>query len=316
MSFQALLFIALMGAQAVTAAYTLQDHCIGASFQNCFNFYSGDDPTHGFVKYVNQTDALSQGLYNVTGNNVFLNVDSKNRTPNGRPSLRLESKKLYNKGLFILDVLHMPSSTCGSWPAFWTYGTQNTWPTDGEIDIIEGIHDGTRNSMSLHTSSGCSITGTGSKGTVKTKNCYINAAGQISNVGCAIDDPSASSLGTPLNKAWGGIYAMQWTSSGIKMWFWPRDAIPYNLFGNSPEPNTWGTPTASFTGSGCDFNKHFVNHRIVFDTTFCGDSGNAVWASNPTCSKKAATCNDYVANNPSAFGDSYWRINYLKVFKE
>ena len=122
--------------------------------------------------------------------------------------------------------------------------------------------------------------------------------------------------GTPLNKAWGGIYAMQWTSSGIKMWFWPRDAVPYNLFGNTPEPETWGTPTANFAGSGCNWGTHFVNHRIVIDTTFCGDWGNAVWASNPTCSKKAATCNEYVANNPSAFKDSYWRINYLKVFKE
>lgn len=109
---------------------------------------------------------------------------------------------------------------------------------------------------------------------------------------------------------------MQWLSTGIKIWFWPRDAIPYNLFGNSPEPDTWGPPTANFAGSGCDFNKHFANHRIVIDTTFCGDWGNAVWASNPVCGKKAPSCNEWVANNPREFRDSYWRINYLKTFVE
>jgi hypothetical protein len=234
--------------------------------------------------------------------------------------------------------MHMPASTCGSWPSFWSFGTEKTWPANGEIDIIEGIHDSTRNAMSLHTSEGCTITGTGSTGTVKTKNCYINAAGQTSNAGCGVDDKSASSFGayyasfitsppltykphltsagTPLNPKYGGIYAMQWTSTGIKMWFFPRDSIPYNMYGNNPDPTLWGMPSASFAGSGCDFTKHFVNHKLVIDTTFCGDWGNAVWASNPVCSKKATTCNEYVANNPSAFTESFWRINYLKVFRE
>ncbi|KAJ4294523.1 hypothetical protein N0V90_008214 [Kalmusia sp. IMI 367209] len=169
--------------------------------------------------------------------------------------------------------------------------------------------------MSLHTTDNCTISGSGSAGKVVTKNCYINAAGQTSNAGCGIESSSASSFGTTLNKAGGGIYAMQWTSTAIKIWFFTRDTIPYNLFGNSPEPDTWGTPQANFQGS-CDINKHFVNHRLVIDTTFCGDWGNAVWASNPTCSKLAASCNDYVANNPSAFTEGYWRINYLKVFRE
>ncbi|KAK7191012.1 hypothetical protein DPSP01_007814 [Paraphaeosphaeria sporulosa] len=316
MHLQNTLYVALSSASLATAAYTLQDSCIGSSFQNCFDFYSGADPTNGFVRYQNQTEALAQGLYQVSGNNVYLNVDSKNAAPNGRASLRLESKKMYNRGLFILDVMHMPASTCGSWPSFWSFGPEKTWPANGEIDIIEGIHDSTRNAMSLHTSDGCTITGTGSTGTVKTKNCYINAAGQTSNAGCGVDDKSASSFGTPLNPKFGGIYAMQWTSTGIKIWFFPRDSIPYNMYGNNPDPSLWGTPSANFAGSGCDFNKHFINHKLVIDTTFCGDWGNAVWASNPVCSKKAATCNEYVANNPSAFAESYWRINYLKVFKE
>lgn len=44
------LFTALLSAPSVHAAYKLQDSCIGPTFQNCFNFYSGPDPTNGFVK--------------------------------------------------------------------------------------------------------------------------------------------------------------------------------------------------------------------------------------------------------------------------
>lgn len=69
------------------------------------------------TSYLTRADAESQGLYTVTNNGVVLAVDSKNKAPNGRPSMRLESKRLYNHGLFILDVAHMPASTCGAWIA-------------------------------------------------------------------------------------------------------------------------------------------------------------------------------------------------------
>lgn len=52
-------------------------------------------------------------------------VDSINETPQGRPSIRLTSKKSYNSGLVILDVEHMPVG-CGTWPAFWMVGPK--WP--------------------------------------------------------------------------------------------------------------------------------------------------------------------------------------------
>lgn len=42
----------------------------------------------------------------------------------------------------------------------------------------------------------------------------------------------------------------------------------------------------------------------------------AVWSEFPTCSAKAATCKEYVAQNPSAFTEAYWLINSLKVYRE
>jgi hypothetical protein len=53
-------------------------------------------------------------------------VEHASPAPNGRMSVRLESKQSYNQGLIIADIAHMPGSICGTWPAFWTIGPD--WP--------------------------------------------------------------------------------------------------------------------------------------------------------------------------------------------
>jgi hypothetical protein len=51
-------------------------------------------------------------------NGTYIGVDSTNTASgSGRQSVRLTSTTTYNKGLFILDLAHMPGSVCGSWPA-------------------------------------------------------------------------------------------------------------------------------------------------------------------------------------------------------
>ena len=61
-----------------------------------------------------------------------MRVDSTNNTPNGRPSVRITSNKVYQAGsLIILDADHMPGGICGTWPAFWLVGPN--WPNEGEI---------------------------------------------------------------------------------------------------------------------------------------------------------------------------------------
>lgn len=87
-----------------------------------------------------------------------------------RDSVRIHSRKHYNQGLFILDVEHVPTG-CSSWPAFWFCGPD--WPVGGEvryltglhrwiiltslgsqIDVMESVHRGTKNQMTLHTDNG------------------------------------------------------------------------------------------------------------------------------------------------------------------
>ena len=168
--------------------------------------------------------------------------------------------------------------------------------------------------MTLHTGAGCTITNNGMfSGTLGTTNCDINAAGQATNAGCQINSPSTASFGTGFNAGQGGVYATEWTSDAISIWFFPRSAIPSDITSGSPDPTTWGSATASFSG-GCDIDQFFMNNQIVFDTTFCGDWAGNVWSTDPVCSAKASTCQDYVQNNPSDFADAYWSINSLKVY--
>ncbi|KAI5803973.1 mixed-linked glucanase [Peziza echinospora] len=302
-----LLFRSVCGAYSVLA----EEYTSGNFFQK-FDFYTGSDPTNGHVQYVSQSVATSLGLIRNDAGSVYVGVENQKIAPNGRQSVRLESKKRFTRGLFILDMSHMPSSTCGTWPAFWTLG--DNWPNNGEIDIIEGVHKNTQNSMALHTKDGCSIS-TGSNllsGVQVSKNCFVNAVGQSNNQGCSQLDSRTNSWGDGFNNVKGGVYAMEWTTQFIKIWYFPRNLLPSDILGKNPEPLKWGTPAGFFQGN-CNINQNFNSHKIIFDITFCGDWAGNTWGS-AGCGALASTCNAYVANNPTAYKNSYWQINSLRVF--
>jgi len=294
------------------AQYVLEDdYLAGGNFFDQFSFWDSADPTDGFVEYQGQSAASSQKLINSSSSNVEMRVDSTNNAPSGRASVRITSNKSYQSGLFILDADHMPTG-CGTWPAFWLVGPN--WPSGGEIDIIEGVNEQSGNAMTLHTGSGCSITNNDAfSGSISTSNCDVNAVGQDKNAGCSISTTNTQSYGSGFNANNGGVYATEWTSTAISIYFFPRGSIPSDITSGSPEPSSWGKPLAQFQG-GCDIPSFFSNQQIVFDTTLCGAWAGAVWSSG-SCASKAATCNTFVANNPSAFTDAFWSINALKVYQ-
>ncbi|KAL8791250.1 MAG: hypothetical protein Q9213_000207 [Squamulea squamosa] len=250
------------------------------------------DPTEGYVDYV---DGTSSGLFSQSGGSVRLSVDSTNvASGRGRQSVRLTSRASYNHALIVIDIAHMPGNICGVWPAFWSTGP--AWPSNGEIDVIEGVNLQSTNKMTLHTDPGCTING---------KDCQ-------GSQGCSID---SGPYGDSINSAGGATYALEWTSEGMNIWGWSGGAAPSDALGNAPDPSGWGTPTGSFpSGSGCNVDAFFKDQQIVFDTTFCGVWAGEVWADDPKCSGLAATCQEYVQNNPEAFADVYWMINALKVY--
>lgn len=114
--------------------YRLQDDYSGPGFFDNFNFFNQPDPTNGFVHYVLE-NAATQPAHNLTyasERSAVLRVDTTSdeyNTSTGRWSVRVSSKKQYNSGLFIFDVLHSPVG-CGTWPALWLCDGDN-WPDNG-----------------------------------------------------------------------------------------------------------------------------------------------------------------------------------------
>jgi len=204
----------------------------------------------------------------------------------------------------------MPASTCGSWPAFWLFGPD--WPNSGEIDIIEGVNGQSTNAMTLHTGPECVVDNLGSLAGTRTvgQDCNENSGYN----GCSVATLDERGYGTGFNAVGGGVYAMQWESSGVYVWFFPRGAVPKDISDGRPVTANWGLPVAAFNGGeGCDVDAHFGDMNIVFSTTFCGDWAGGVWESG-RCTG-LGSCESWVANNPGAFVESYWLINSLKVYQ-
>jgi hypothetical protein len=64
------LFAILLCTLTIHAAYILQDDYPYTTFADQFNFFVGDDPTHGYVNYVDRKTAEQSGIYKVTNGKV------------------------------------------------------------------------------------------------------------------------------------------------------------------------------------------------------------------------------------------------------
>ena len=309
------------------AGYTLVKDYTFQNFFESFDFYTEADPTQGTVQYVDFEAANSSGLVGtVSGANftnlVYLGVDNKNVVADGdgRQSVRVSSTDVFNHGLFVFDVVHSPGGLCGAWPALWLIGNppagQNgTWPDYGEIDIMEGVNSYEANQMTLHTTYGCDVaSASGYAGSLVTPDCNVYNASQPGNAGCGVRSTDPQTFGALFNENYGGVYATEWTSSYIKIWFFPRDNIPSDILAGGPVPSqAWGLPQANFEGS-CNFDDHFQNMQIIVDTTFCGDWAGNDWNTS-SCKANALTCSSWVEGHPEAFKDAFWAFNSIKVYE-
>ncbi|KAI5922598.1 glycoside hydrolase family 16 protein [Camillea tinctor] len=304
-------------------AYSLSTHYAGQGLLDSFSFFTGNDPSHGFVDYQSRDDAVANNLVTIDdANRVRLGVDSNNTyttRDKGRPSVRLTSNDEFTHGLFIADFAHMPASSCGTWPAFWAFNNQDdgeNWPMGGEVDIIEGANTAERNLFSAHTTEGCEAPGNGFIGVQGETDCSPD----MYNYGCnyLASTADTTSYGDVFNAEGGGVYALEWTSDDLKIWHFPRSQIPGDIaFApvSTPDPSTWGPPQARFGGSSCDPDTYFYNMSLVINTNFCGDYAGQTWNSTSQCSALAPSCEAYVAGNPSSFKGAYWDINYIDVYQ-
>ncbi|KAF8319716.1 hypothetical protein DL93DRAFT_110943 [Clavulina sp. PMI_390] len=315
--FATVLAASLLSASVVQAAtYSVKDTFVGPSFLTGFTAQAIADPTNGRVNYVSQAQAKSLNLTYTSSDTFILRADDTTTlTPSGpgRNSVRLQSNKLYDTSLLVADIRWMPQG-CGTWPALWSFGTN--WPYDGEIDIIEGVNDQGPDASTLHTSPGCTLPSSisGQTGTLVSTDCNTADNG---NQGCQVKSTNSNSYGPSFNNNGGGWYAMERTSTYIKVWFWPRNSanVPAGVKNGGSNLNTanFGTPFANFVNTDCDISSHFGPHHIIINLTFCGD-----WAGQQSLYAAAGcpgTCVDYVNNHPAAFKNAYWDFAALRMYE-
>ncbi|EMC92043.1 glycoside hydrolase family 16 protein [Baudoinia panamericana UAMH 10762] len=297
--------------------YTLQDTYSGTDFFNQFDYFTGYDPSLGFVHYVPYETATSP-QYNLTyasSSSAVLRVDTTDTDAStGRYSVRITSKKQYNSGLFIFDVLNSPYG-CSTWPALWLTDPNN-WPSHGEIDVMEAVNQATTgNQMTLHTTDDCKMNVKRKEtGEVQTSNCY-NATDE--NAGCGVQG-AADTFGEAFNANGGGIYAMEWRNAGIRIWFFPRSSIPSDIPTDvsnttAPDPSSWDEPLADFPSTHCDMSSHFQNQSIIANIDLCGAWAGAtsVYTAADQC---PGTCSEFVTSNATAFKTAYWEWSSWRVY--
>ncbi|EJU06505.1 hypothetical protein DACRYDRAFT_86200 [Dacryopinax primogenitus] len=312
-----------------SSIWNLVESFTGQSFFNGFTFWDetvdGGDPTHGLVDYVGYQTAQDLGLVSINQQQhavISVSTAAINSTVS-RPSIRISTTRTFTGGLIIADIYHMPTG-CGTWPSFWTCGPN--WPQGGEIDIIEGIHQASINTASIHTNPGCYMPANyGASGSLLTQpptglDC---SAADTNDAGCGLIASGQNTYGAGFNTAGGGVYAMQWDETGIYSFFFPRGTTPADITSGYPNPSSWGEPVGAWPASTCNPYQFFYNHVAIFDTTLCGDWAGAAWYGTPlgqsqNCAQITgySDCNSYVTANGSAFAQAYWEIASVALYQK
>ncbi|KAI0070212.1 hypothetical protein K474DRAFT_1609105 [Panus rudis PR-1116 ss-1] len=301
---------------ALAASFNLVKAYQGTDFFSGWEFYGTfDNTTNGDVNFVPQSNSSS--LAYVDGNGrAIIRVDNTSFVPYNekRNSVKITSTDAYEPGtIWVFDATHLPYG-CSVWPAFWTKGLD--WPRQGEIDIVEGVNKQTANQMALHTFNGCNAQqGAQMKGTLGNTNCN-----STDGAGCTVGETTPNSYGEGFANAGGGVWATQFDTSGIFIWFWNRANVPSDISsgGNSVDPSGWGTPSAAYPSSACDINQFFGAQQLVLDITLCGDWAGVPSIYQPQCggdgSAQGCYVNSVINDGSTNFAQAYFEINYIKAF--
>jgi hypothetical protein len=303
-----------LASTAMAEVWTLKDTFVGPSFLTEFTHETIDDPTHGRVDYVDQATALANNLTFTTPDTIIMRADNKkvvDPAARGRQSVRIKSNKAYLEHAVVLDVRHMPQG-CSTWPSAWEVD-EAKWPANGEIDIIEGANDITPNTVTLHTSPGCTQpAGRLMQGDARLDNCdtTINQS-----QGCGVGLHSTASYGKEFNANGGGFFVMQRTENDIKVWFFARNdgSAPASVSnpGQTLDTTSFPQPGSVFTNQSCDFKQHFGALNIVINLTLCGDWAGSLFNANGC----PGSCVDLVNQQPAAFNDAFWDIAGVRVYE-
>lgn len=92
-------------------------------------------------------------------------------------------------------------------------------------------------------------------GTITATDCqiYLDRSNAANFVGCKFENPDQNTWDTYS----GGVWASQWTSDRIKIWYWPYGSVPADVLAGTPMPGTtaWGTPRSSVSLHNTDLRE-------------------------------------------------------------
>lgn len=90
---------------------------------------------------------------------------------------------------------------------------------------------------------------------------------------------------------------------------------PSAFFPNTANATASTTALATGDGSVCQMSNYFDDHEIIINLTFCGYwAGETFGVSGCSARYGNVSCEDFVRQNPTAFNDARWEIEYLRIY--
>jgi hypothetical protein len=284
-----------------------------------FYLSSNPDLTHGITNYVDKNDKTYLEKYvTLDGDKLKLQVEKLQpveNTPRSVKSVRLESYKEYNSGIFVFSASHCPTGD-GIWPAFWLVGSN--WPANGEIDILEAVNSegdakfggercrGLYNISTLHTPNNGSC-----------KLC-INGKCQPCDqgFGCPQNFSGNFTVGKEFNNNGGGVYVCQLSKEKvIKIWFFQKKNIPNKLKVDNTEAitaediTTWSKTDGYVQFDACQ--DYFNNLFITLNIAVCGDWPNQGYSDNMYNNQETVNA---INNSNGISENAYFIVDYIKIY--
>ncbi|MBV9949547.1 MAG: family 16 glycosylhydrolase [Myxococcales bacterium] len=129
-------------------------------------------------------------------------------------SMTTSGKRSFQYGRF--EACAQIDTRAGSWPAFWSLGNGRSWPSSGEVDIMEYYASGVRANVCKPSGSNCDWTGSVSQ--------------------------SLSSLGSGWSNAF-HLWAMEWDATSINLSLDDKLVYGFSI------ANAGATSTSAYTGN-------------------------------------------------------------------
>ncbi|GJE99867.1 glycoside hydrolase family 16 protein [Phanerochaete sordida] len=298
---------------ATAAQFNLTKEYSGSSFFDDWDYYGAyDASTYGAEVYVTKAQAGSLTSVSPAGH-ALIRLDNTTDVPypGKRNSVRLTTQQWFGVGtLWVVDAIHIPFG-CSVWPAIWTSGAN--WPNNGEIDIIEGVNQVAWNQMSIHAAQGCTVPPSPKQsGNLTEGDCS-------QGVGCVVEENTPNSYGKAFADNGGGVWAAQYDSTGIFIWFWPRNKLPANLQTPSDtlDISSWGTPSAAYASPTCNITEFFGGQQMIIDIALCGEGADSPGVYAQTCGDtqtNACYLDNVINNGSAAYADAYFELAAIRAF--